>query len=815
MPYEYTIKTNMGEFDLTLNRPPASNEEVMAAIEAKIAANGGQVKVPTSPSNEPASMVKMAAPVLREQPSPLQEMTNPGGIASAENLGMLAGGTLGATKGAAIGSIIPGWGTAVGGLLGGMLGAGAGSMGGRGYEMLLEKLMGPYRTAGTQPLQQPNRSVGDVVSELGQASQRGMIGEAVGQGVGGLISRLGSKLLAPYGSKMTPEASRAIQIAKDAGIEITPGQALDSGALSRLEGIAKRGITGAEQSYQFGKRQAAESSQAVYNFAESLSPGLSKDLKTVGDFTREAAEGRLEGMRRVVNKFISQVSGGTTLPLKQAGENAVSSKARLFEAIKDAGGKLYKNVEKAAGDAANAIESPNMRNWAMDLVKRESEMQGVQFRTANIAAGAEKVTRPFQPPPTKKLALGDDLALSWVNEYGLAEPKTWTLDALRAWQSRLGSQIAVEKNPAVKRDLVQGFAAVSNDISEWGKKLPNDVNALLKTANNFWRTNVAEIYYDKLVAGIDKAEPDMIASLFLGPQASAVGIDRVKRAIGVPAFQKVVGSYLDDIFTKANNIDGSFSPNKALRILQEHDADVLHSMLGKNIKGQDVIVKMFQHNPTKMIEGILARDGDQVIDYLVPKGGSVESIARLRQLLPNDKFDQFAGGVIKKITDASLDNNGTFSLDRFLSQVNGPSGYKPYQLRSLLGNRYGEFKELTDLFARMNRNMRFSSNPSGTAQGLTAGFQLGGAIYLGFDVASSLAEGKESLGRGITQLGGGIALLSPNLAAKALYSPNGIKWLTQGLKSPPGSRAARQAIEGLTKIATSNSIGISERRPNE
>ena len=749
-------------------------------------------------------------PVLREQPSRLQEMTNPGGIISAENLGILGGGTIGAAKGAAMGSIVPGYGTIVGGLLGGMLGAGAGAMGGRGYEMALEKFMGPYRTPGTQPLKQPNRSAGEVISELGEASQRGMIGEAVGQGVGGILSRVGGKLLRPNLPKMDVNAQKALQTAKDVGVDLTPGQILDTGALSRFEGFAKRGIAGADKSYEFGKTQTKQSAQAAYDFAESLAPGLGKDLQTVGEFTKQAAEGRMEGMRRVIGKFTSQVAGGKVLPAKEAGEAVLESKTKLFEAVKARGAKLYTAVKDAAGDAANAIESPGFREWAVEITKREKEMKGVQLRSAAIAKGAERVTRPIPGEATQRLVPGDDLSLSWVTEYGLDEPKTWTLDGLRAWQSRLGSQMAVEKNPATRRDLAKGFAAVTQDINEWGSQLPGNVNTLLKTANNFWRTNVAEIYYDDLVAGIDKAEPDLISNLFLGPQVSAVGINRVKKAVGVPAFQKAVGSYLDDIFTKATNIDGSFSPNKALRVLQSHDADVLQEMLGKNIKGEEVIVKMFQRNPTKMLEGIMSREGDQIIQYLMPKGGSIESIARLRQLLPTQQFDQFAGGFMKNITDKSVNETGQFSLQRFLSQVNGPNGYTPLQMRAILGKKYGQFKELTDLFARMERNSRFSGNPSGTAQGIMGNIQMGGAIALGFDVAGSIIGGNETVPRGLTQLGAGLALISPNLAAKAIYTPGGIKWLTQGLKSPPGSYAAKQAIAGLSKIATATAVGITQ-----
>lgn len=757
------------------------------------------------------------APVLKEQPTMLESLTSPGGLASPQNLGMITGGSLGAIKGAAIGAAggpvspltVP-----LGAALGGLLGAGAGAMGGRGYEMALEKVFGPFKQAGTLPPPPPaERSATDVVSELGTAANEGMFGQAVGAGTGALIGKVGGKLLAPMAAKFTPEAQRAASIAKDAGIDITPGQVIESGALSRLQGFAGRGIAGADRSQAFVAKQARQSAQAVYDLADSLSPGLSQDVRTVEAFTKAAANSRLSGMQSMANKLVSQVSGGQTVSLRQAGEIAQKAKGELFEVAKASGDKMYAAVKTAAGPAANSIESPNFLSSVNKIVAKEAEMYGVELPSARVARGAARQLNP--KPPTMEVGdkiraaqaayFEEDLPQQLIDRYGLGKQKAWTFDALRDWQSRLGYLSQTASTPKARADFAQMFAAVSDDIQAWGEKLPGNVNGLLKTANEFWRTKVADTYYNRLIARMDKADPDTIAGLIFSPRASADSLNRVKTAIGADAYGKAAGAYLDNLMSHATD-SGVFNPNKVLQIFNNHDPETLKAIFGKNIDGQRLVAKLFQRNPTNLINAVSSKEGVGLLDYVVPKGGNIEGIDELRRLLPKEQFNQFSGAFMKNVVDKSTGNTGEFSIERFLTQVNGPNGYKPAQMRHLLGDQYGHFRELTDLFSRMAKSNEFYSNRSGTGQAILSSFQAGATAALAIDVAGQILTGNETPSRAITQFGAGLAIISPSLVAKAIYSPNGIKWLTQGLKAPAGSKAGVAAIEGLTKAVAANTM---------
>lgn len=747
--------------------------------------------------------------VLREQPTMLEAATQPGGIASAENLGMIVGGTGGALLGAPGGP--------PGAFLGGILGASGGAALGRGWEMVLEKIYGPYRKPGNQPLKQPDRSTGEVVSEMGEASQRGMVGQAVGSAVGAGIGAVGKKFIAPMASQFTPGAEKAAQTAKDAGITLSPAQVLDSPRLARMEGVANKGIAGVESARAFSRAQAQQSAAAVDDFAESLAPGLGKAAQDVEAFTKAAASGRLEGMKATVDKLVSQVAGGATPSARTAGETVKAAKDRMFDAVKVQGGRLYNAVRDAAGDAAKSIESPHFKSAVDDIAAKEAELTGVQLPSASVARGAASQLNPKSAPAmavgdtvtaARSAYLDDDLPQQIIDKYGLGQSKTWTLDALREWQSRLGYLSENAATPKARRDFSKMFAGVSQDIQAWGDTLPKDVNGLLRKANDFWRTRVADTYYNRVINGIDKADPDTVANLIFDPKASPDMLARVRRAIGPDAYGKAAGSYLDGLMSRATNLDGSFSPTKVLRTFDQHDPETLKLIFGNKINGQQLVAKMFQRNPTKLIEAVAGKEGDGILNYVVPKGGGVQTLSELRQLLPSKDFDRFSGAFLKNVVDKSYDNTGQFSFQRFLTQVNGPTGYKPSQMRYLLGSQYGSFRELVDLFSRMERSTRLSANPSGTAQGILSSFQTGGAILLGADVLSASMSGQETAARGMSQLGAGLVILSPSLVAKAMYSPGGIRWLTVGMKAPPGSKSAVVAIRELTKSLTANSMGV-------
>lgn len=488
---------------------------------------------------------------------------------------------------------------------------------------------------------------------------------------------------------------------------------------------------------------------------------------------------------------------------RDAGELVQQSKDRLLDSLKTHASRLYDAVKVAAGQEADNVIAPNFKAAAEEIVKKETALTGVQAKSASVARGA---AAQFTPPDPASLPA------QLANQWGLNQDKVWTLDALREWQSRLGALVANTENRVARRDLTRMFAAVGKDIEQWGNNLAPQAKALLDQANTFYKTQIAEVYFNRLSSGIDKAEPDLVAALFLGPNKSAVAMDRVKKAIGQAAWDKAAGSYLDEVMSGAKTADGRFSPTAAIQALDNHAPDVLEKLFGRQLTAEKAVVKMLQRNPTEMIKGIVGQDGDKIVDMLLPKQGSIQPIREMRQVLSKDTFDRTAGALTKKIVERSLDNTGEFSFDRFLTQVNSRTGYTQEQLRGLYGQHYGEFREVVDLLARINSNLKFAGNPSGTGQSMISQFQLGGAILLGTDIAAKTWQGREDIPQLLQHVGTGVALLSPAAIGRLIYSKGGLQWLTEGMKLKPGTDAAAKAIMTAKGILINGALGIAPER---
>ena len=63
--------------------------------------------------------------------------------------------------------------------------------------------------------------------------------------------------------------------------------------------------------------------------------------------------------------------------------------------------------------------------------------------------------------------------------------------------------------------------------------------------------------------------------------------------------------------------------------------------------------------------------------------------------------------------------------------------------------------------------------------------------------------------------GGAAVILHPWILGKILYSPGGIKWLSEGFRASPGSKQANQIISRLVAIAANPEIGIAPAKEDK
>jgi len=536
------------------------------------------------PESDKTSIVaqSIGAPVLREQPGALRRTFGPGGIASPENVGIIGGATLGG---------------AVGGPAGALAGATLGGIAGKASELLLDP-GGPQ--AGTSPRVTPEgKSFLEASQEIAEAGTRGFLAEGGGQLIFKGGTAITKKVLTGRAKRLTQENEELAQVAEELGIPLTAAEIKQSASGGLLESFPGRFQLGIQRVIDFVNRRSSAIEKSALDIGDSISPGTATDVVTVSEAIKRAATAktaRLEKTARRLGESIGEPSESLTV-----GEGIQTSKERLLDKATQAATRLYNRVKEVAirkggAEAVEDIPAENFIKAAQEIADTSKKLTGVKTRPEKIAAGLV--------PEQESIVIGGvptdpaELPAQVIAQFGLDKPKTFSFDALREWQSRLGELVRTTTNRRARGLFKKLFAGVTKDIDNFGKSLPS-VKPLLDNANDFYRTRVAETFFNSTIRKIDKAEADVLSSLIIRPRGSVLPIRRLRAAVDKESFDNFVASYFDDLVSKSKT-DGNFDVNKYLGQIAGHKPEVLRELLGSKIDTLTAITKVFKNNPTDL-----------------------------------------------------------------------------------------------------------------------------------------------------------------------------------------------------------------------
>lgn len=735
----------------------------------------------------------IGAPVLREQPGPIRRTFGPEGVASPENVGVMGGGTLG--------SLTPL------GPAGGLIGATTGGLIGKASEILFDP-GGPI--PGTAPRTTPKgKTLLEKAQEISDAGTRGFIAEGGGQ----LIFRAGSgitkKLLTGKSKKLTSENEELLAIAEELGIPLTSAETKQSAGGALLESFPGRFQLGIQRVIDFVNRRSKAIEKSAMDIGDSISPGTSNDVTTVGEAIQRAAKGKVSGLEKTARRLGESI--GDPAESLTVGEGLKTSKDRLLENATQAANRLYDRVKETAvriegPDALENLSGENFIKAAQEIAELSKQLSGVKTRPEKIAGSLI--------PETKAIEIGGvkvdpaELPAQLIEQFKLDEPKYFSFAGLREWQSRLGELVRTTTNRRARGLYKKLFAGVSKDIDFFGESFP-PVKPLLDNANAFYKTRVAETFFNQTIRKIDKTEADLLSNLIIRPRGSVLPIQRLRAAVDKESFNNFIASYFDDLVSKSQT-NGNFDVNKYLAQIAGHKPEVLRELLGSKFDTLTAITRVFKNSPTDLIKSIGTKEGDKLVNYLARPGGSVEPLQQLKKVVSQETYDQFAAAWLKDlVTRKSIDVKGVFAPDRFLTLVSGKSGFSPAQLQTILGpNKFAELNRLKTVVTRIADTKGIGLNPSETARGILSAGQITGGIVFSGKVIADIAEGDLLDRRTVIQnAAAGLVLLSPVILGKLLYTPTGIKWLTIGLQTPPGSREAAKVASRIAAIIAAPNVG--------
>ena len=214
----------------------------------------GEVAVPGAPPQP--SAVEIEAPVaLGDTVRDVAQQTLP-----------VAGMMLGAAKGMAIGAPAGPPGMFIGGLAGAAVGGLSGEAVYQGLNFIGEKLGLVTPT---------DQSAEDVVRELAESANEGVMFEAFGQGLVGTLAPIARRLLKPLRARLTQYADDALhEFPPNEGQAFLPSEVSESRALNIAENVADGSIFGGGRIVEVQATRAVRAESKVAGTLESLAPAV-------------------------------------------------------------------------------------------------------------------------------------------------------------------------------------------------------------------------------------------------------------------------------------------------------------------------------------------------------------------------------------------------------------------------------------------------------------------------------------------------------------------------------------------------------------
>lgn len=775
-------------------------------------------------------------PELREQPSSWQKMIQPEGMFSAENVGAMGGGALGALygagQGAAAGAVLGVPGAVAGGLLGGLGGAGMGAGLGRASELLMEYLYGPTALgpkSGTVPLEQlPQPTLRDAFSQAGEAANRGMLSQAGGEIGGALLS----KAAAPFASRMTPGRVAQAEAAKRLGIRESAGQITENPMLEQIEGLIPRSPLSVGSSEKFIQGQQDDIGRALQNFVTSVAPGQALDLQETGLKIAPLAVQQAEAPTRFLKqqeqfardqltKFIDEVAPGAATAMDEAGRLRFGTLRANYETARKEGSKLY--------DAAFALtkgQSYPLEPFQAALSALQKEESGMGALSSGLIGKGQSVLDANTKGLLSKALIDEsqisqavqqlqenynipeEIARTFLYEgndgliHALLPDQSAPVNVMNKVRSKLMAVamrserrggFGVDPTGRAALMLANGMQQSMEAIPEWSQMAP-----LKEAADTFWGAEVAGVFKNPKVMGqianfAREGKYDQIVPLLYGPRKSVGPLRTFKKAVGPADFAAATEAWGQQVLREATDqTTGLVDMEKVARQFsaRNYEPEYLQEIFGTDGYANLVkILKTFQDAKAvsrqmevpQIIEAIAkqaqAGSYEEIVPSIMGPNKSLAPMKTMQDLIGPDLSHQAAASQLQNIAINRAENPqiGETSIQRVLTAL-GPQHYTPEALQQMLGpEQASQLQSLRSVLQAVQAGRLAGENASNSGRLLIGAGQMLGMMHVAYNVATT-GNLDSSDKREIAML------LTPQLVGKILFSPTGIRLLSEGLR---------------------------------
>lgn len=233
---------------------------------------------------------------------------------------------------------------------------------------------------------------------------------------------------------------------------------------------------------------------------------------------------------------------------------------------------------------------------------------------------------------------------------------------------------------------------------------------------------------------------------------------------------------------------------------------------------ENVIIPFHNNEAAQMLQNA---DPSEIVTRLIKPGASIEDIRRGKAALTPEAWQEttktWIDNVVQRVaTDPKsiglTAGEATMPTLNRIATYFGPKNFPPEVLNEIFdpkifGPQHAQnFSEVMDIIRLVTGSGQLAENSSNTGRSILGAGQLLAGANLFLDTANALISGSPISGASVMGTVATFAL--PEVLAKALLSPEGIKLLKEGLSINPASRdAAKQATSIATALISRLGVG--------
>lgn len=630
-------------------------------------------------------------------------------------------------------------------------------------------------------LKKPPKNIKEAAIETLDDIDHGVKSEVLGSTVG-----KGLSIAAREGGQL---GSDLFERAKAAGVELTPGEALNSRAFSLLEKGFENTPTSAWVMQRFRNKQM----EGLLKMREDLlkkggppeqieSLGL-KIQQKVDDILQKQLKARAEELPALRDKALKMM--GSNESFEALGQNTKEAMKTYSQTRNEEAKKMFDELDKLIPQDSY-VKAKNLRETAKAILKEQKDGL-LSMRDPKVMKTLNELAQPLDTGERGLILPGgkgvsDRVEITWSKakraRSDLSEAIRSTDEAART--GNYGMKFQSTPEAGVYKRLRK---ALDMDIESFSNESGGAIKETYDTARAFYGEN-KKSFGDPNFRKILNANPDRVIGVAFRPNG-VTEIRTLRKSIPPEQFDRLKQKFTSvKILGEGKEFTGDTIRKNMERYGEEMLANVYSPSEMKVLSSLSDQAKALDKDivADPLFKKILHAEPEKVVDRIV-QPNNTRNLAVVQAVLGDEGTNLVKQGMVTKLL--GMNKQGHFSpklMNETMNKYGDTTLSEVFSKEELAG-----FKKLREFGVAAGRAEDLAGNPSGTARNVMISGAIQGA---GFWIKHPRTVA--------------MVLAAPPVMAKMWLNPTVREYLIKGLTLPPGSRESAEVATKLMTMAILN-----------